>query len=151
MKMDEKEESEYASAIRAMIQHEDKNTNNRLTWLLVLQGILFATSASFWRIHWLPFSAIGILGILTSISFFYVLWLSYRGRIYLRELWKNRVNKKAHLENNIPPVTGDVPQIIQLKILLPRLFLPWAIILCWVVILIVGIAMGTKEGLGGTS
>ena len=76
MDTEEKDLVDYASVIRAMIRHENDVTNNRLTWMLVLQGFLLVASASFWKIYWLPFVAIATLGILTSVSVYYSCWLS---------------------------------------------------------------------------
>ncbi len=39
----------YASAIRAMIQHEDTLINHRLTWFLVFQGFLFTALGIVWQ------------------------------------------------------------------------------------------------------
>lgn len=33
---------DYAEAVRTMIAHEDDLLNNRMNWLLVVQGLLFA-------------------------------------------------------------------------------------------------------------
>ena len=46
--------SQYTSILREMIRHEDVVTNNRLTWMLVSQGVLFAATATFWNIHLAP-------------------------------------------------------------------------------------------------
>lgn len=142
MEIREKELSDYASIIRDMIRHENEITNNRLTWMLVLQGILFATSASFWRIHWLPLLIITILGVVTSISFFYVFSLSRKARIYLRSLWKQEIEKQKELVERIPPVAGDAPIQYRFSTLHPWLFLPWVFASCWVALFLSRILIG---------
>ncbi len=143
MKELEKELFEYASVIRTMIQHENEVTNHRLTWMLVFQGILFAAAASFWKIHLLPFIVVGLLGISTSISFSYALWLSYNARIGLRKLWNLKIKNNEEIAEKIPPITGDfgkirIPIQFRFKKLHPWLFIPQVIILCWLVMLILG-------------
>lgn len=139
---EEKELAGYASVIRAMIRHENEVTNNRLTWMLVLQGFLFVASASFWKIHWLPFVAIATLGILTCVSVFYSCWLSGRARGHLRWLWNQRIEKNKELANKIPPVAGDFPGHFSFPIPLhPWVLLPWGIGLCWLLIILSGIVL----------
>lgn len=142
MEIREKKLNDYALIIRDMIRHENEITNNRLTWMLVLQGILFVASASFWRIHWLPLLIITILGVVTSISFFYALLLSRKARIYLRSLWKKKIEKQKELVERIPPVAGDAPIQHRFPTLNPWLFLPWVFVSCWVALFLSRILIG---------
>lgn len=145
MDTEEKELADYASVIRAMIKHENEITNNRLTWMLVLQGFLFVAATSFWKIHWLPFAAIATLGILTSVSAFYSLWLSSGARGHLRRLWYQKIDDNTELANKIPPVAGDFPTSFSPPITLhPWVLLPWLIGLCWLIILLSRIVFQTK-------
>ena len=145
MDTEEKELADYASVIRSMIRHENELTNNRLTWMLVLQGFLFVASASFIKIYWLPFVAIATLGILTCVSVYYACWLSGQARGHLRWLWNQKIGENAELANKIPPVAGDTPVSFRTPIRLhPWILLPWAIGICWMLILISGIVFQYK-------
>jgi hypothetical protein len=126
---------EYAAVIREMIRNENELTNNRLTWLLVVQGFLFNAAASFWN-EQKALIIIAILGILTSVSVFYALLLSRRARKYLRSLWQKKLVSNTELANQIPPVVGDTPDTVQGSMLNPWMFIPWIIIIAWALLII---------------
>ena len=152
----QKELFEYASVLRTMIQHENEITNHRLTWMLIFQSILFATSVSFWRIHLLLFIVIGLLGIFTSISFSYALRLSTNARVYFRNLWTVKIKDNKEIADKIPPIVGDPPsagdsgkikkpKLFRLRKLHPWIFIPRAMILCWLTLIILGIIISIKK------
>ena len=146
----QKELFEYASVIRTMIKNENEITNHRLTWMLIFQSILFAASASFWEIHLLLFIVIGLLGLFTSISFSYALWLSQNARNHFRNLWNLKIKDNKEITDKIPPVVGDFgeikkPMLFRLKKLHPWIFVPRALMLCWLTLIILGIIISIKN------
>ncbi len=140
MNQEEDKIREYASVIRELIQHENIITNHRLTWMLILEGILFAGAASFWKIHWAPLVVIASLGILTAVSVYHALWLSRRARNHLRQLYQHKLELHPELRQEIPPVVGDIPGLVTLSWANPWRLIPWAIVVGWILLVISALA-----------
>ena len=130
--------------IRSLIQHENDLQNHRLTWLMTLQGLLFAALGFAWdkndtRVLVVIFS---ILGIAVSLSAWSALRLSNAAYETLESWWK--AHKPAEYAG--PPIWGyrpDVPAGLLAKatdrffwILRPWRILPWTFGLGWFSILV---------------
>ena len=141
--MSQKDEgiSQYTSVLREMIRHEDVVTNNRLTWMLVSQGVLFAATAAFWKIHLAPLIVIAIMGIGTAVSVFYSLLLSRLARKHLRDLYNKKIGDDENMKKKIPPVAGDAPNAWRAPWLNPGMFIPWWAVFAWVMLLVIRIAL----------
>jgi len=133
----------YAAVIRELIQHENTITNHRLMWMLIVEGILFAGAASFWKIHWAPFVIIAGLGIVTAVSVYHALWLSGRARGHLRKLYEEKMEGHPELIQEIPPVVGDIPGLVTLPWANPWNLIPWAIVVAWILLVISALAFSS--------
>ncbi len=137
--MNKTELTQYAAELRLMSRHQNELTSNRLNWMILLQGILFTSSASLWKIHWVLFLVLGLFGIYSCMTFAYVLWLTYDARRRIRSLWIQKVSQYPEETKDIPPVTTGAGANFQSNLLLPWLSLPWAIIVVWITIIIIGL------------
>ncbi len=142
MNQEEDKLREYASVIREMIQHENLLTDHRLRWMLILEGILFAGVASFWKMYWVPLVAVAGLGIVTAVSVYHALWLSARARGHLRQLYQQKLELHPELRDEIPPVAGDIPGLVAFPWPYPWKLLPWAIVVAWILLVISALAFG---------
>jgi hypothetical protein len=134
---------EYAEAVRTMIAHEDDLLNNRMNWLLVVQGLLFAAlgslkdSAS--TIPGLVYVLIAV-GFLISISSKVAFISSDRAIQNLLSYWDEHLKAANARWQDYPPVFGAAIQDRALmrfdRLLSPRTLLPWAFAVGWVVILV---------------
>ena len=120
------EASEYLAVIREMIRHENDLVNQRLGWMFTLQGLLFA-AASFWKAAVLPFTVLGLVGILSCISIGYTL---ARGLTAIKELLAIAHDyKKALPDMVLPPLIGARRKATDW--LLPGRLLPWVLGTAW--------------------
>lgn len=79
---------DVANIIRAMIVHEDDLVNQRMTWFLTIQGLLFAAMAFAWgKDGVLIWGVLAPLGIAISVSFHFTLNLGPAAVTELRESW----------------------------------------------------------------
>jgi hypothetical protein len=79
-----------AAIIRSMIAHEDDLTNQRMTWLVTLHGFLFAALGFAWKDGKILIPILSTLGITTSLSILYHLYLAHDAIMKLVESWDNR-------------------------------------------------------------
>ncbi len=124
----------YAIHIRSMIKHENILENNRLTWLLVSQGFLFAAVgvALESNVHILFIRICSIAGLLISVSAGLHLKHARRAMNDLLVDFKTKVPKY-----NGPPVIGlDMEKNISAseRYLIPPYFLPCVFIGVWIAI-----------------
>jgi len=135
--------------VRRMVQHEDDLRNQRLGYLLTLNGLLFAGLAFAWRA---PHARSLVLvlaatGILIAVSTLSSMTLSDRAISYLRErapLGRARLDGKNPTEEeeieSIPVALNEL-QIRQgwvLRLLQPWRALPVFLGVAWVAILVLG-------------
>ena len=135
---------QYATEIREFIRHEDDVTNHRITWLLIVQGLLANASLST-RENARGANGLALAGVLVALSAFVALYKSYQARGYLRFLGAEA--KAGRLREEYLEVEGWpskrirgwqkgvwlCPWLEQLGDLLePYFFLPFFIVSTWV-------------------
>jgi fatty acid desaturase len=126
-------EREYAAVVRDLIQRENEITNHRFTWMLILQGILFAATASLFSVHWFPVVVLACLGIMTSLSFSVGLVNSSKSRRHLRASWQERMATRQELMKDMPPIDGAYPT--KFTVLQPWIFIPVVVVVTWLMLL----------------
>lgn len=134
---------EYAEAVRTMIAHEDNLLNNRMNWLLVVQGLLFAALGSLKDaaspIPGLVYVLIAF-GFLISISSKIAFISSDRAIRNLLAYWDEHLKSANRRWQDYPPVFGAAIHdrvLMRLdRFLSPRNLLPWVFALGWLVILV---------------
>lgn len=133
----------YAEAVRTMIAHEDSLLDNRMNWLLVVQGLLFAALGSLKEaapaIPGLVYVLIAF-GFLISIASKVAFISSDRAIQNLLAYWDEHLKAANQRWEDYPPVFGAAIQdrtLMRLdRVLSPRNLLPWAFALGWLVILV---------------
>jgi hypothetical protein len=126
--------ADHSKTIRTMIEHENHLVNYRLTWLITLQGLLFAALGFAWDKPnaWQIIVVFCTMGIFTAASCLVSLRYTQRAICRLEKWWcKNK------------PETYDGPEIIGFPLrgvvlyTLPWLVVPTIFILGWAVIFLV--------------
>jgi hypothetical protein len=117
----------------AMIEHENNLQNYRITWLVAIQGLLFAALSFAWdkKNADLIIGLIGALGVAVSLSSWSVLSLSTTAFRDLRAWWES--HKPPSYDG--PPIDAhrsDASLIV--RILRPWKALPWLFAVSWVFI-----------------
>jgi hypothetical protein len=130
---------DHASTVRAMIEHENDQQNYRLTWMLAIEGLLFAGIGFAWDktdAHVLV-TVFCVLGAVVSISSWTALRLSKQAMNSIREWWDSHRPK----DYGGPDIVGyRANDHWFLWILRPWRFLPWIFVLAWVAILAANLA-----------
>lgn len=137
--MDLQQFNDYAKTIRLMIDEENNLQNNRLTWLMTTQGLLFAALGFAWTKEDTR-KLVGVfcvMGIFVSLSSWSALQLSGAAYDELRAWWAKHV--PANYEG--PPVMGSTakPKSSIQWSLRPWRLLPWVFILGWIFIFIINV------------
>ena len=119
--------------VRAMIAHEDGLVNHQITWALTMQGFLITASVVLWNsdksdLNKLAILLIAVLAICLLISFWITLRLNHKAIETLREPFKDC----------FPPVIGHFgkDRTVFGKVSLIWNFIPFSILMFWVVIII---------------
>lgn len=111
--MTEKDQFDVA---RELIRHEDGLVNNRVTWLLVLQGFLFTAFVNGVGLYQKTFSRstaaavtiglalICLFGIVSSLVVLNVVQIAFAQMEKVKTWWK-----KTGLSESFPPVSGELP------------------------------------------
>ena len=113
--MTDKEQFDLA---REIIRHEDGLINNRVTWLLVLQGFLFTAFVNGIGLYGkakdqhramtcttIGLVLIGLLGIVSSLTALNVVRIAFRRMQRVEKWWK----ELGH-HDNFPALTGEFPK-----------------------------------------
>lgn len=144
---------EYASTIRQMIQHENDLTSQRLGWMSTLNGLLFTALGLVWNKSnsVLLVVILCCLGLVVCLSSLVALRAADHARQYLHRLWL----KKGIERHLVPPVIAWSRKRIPLhetrrarliQWLRPKLMpwnaLPYAFMVAWVCLLIMGCVHG---------
>lgn len=105
--------------IRKQIEHEDILVNQRLNWLLVSQGFLFAAFTALVTrqgnisyvspdyVPWLPFG-IAVIGIILNLFSYIGIRAAYKSLLRLRHTWYLPYSTEEELqlyERGFPPIT----------------------------------------------
>src|SRR5205085_12141104 len=72
---------EDAQIIREMIKQESDVSNHRLTWMVTLQGLLFAGLGFAWKEGKALITVLAILGVLSSASSLIALHIAHRATV----------------------------------------------------------------------
>jgi hypothetical protein len=154
---------QYTTVVRQMLRHEDDVTNQRLMWLLVVQGLLVN---AYIPVRNAPEAANGIClaGILVTLSAFASLYKSYQARGYLKFLGaqaKKGILPEEYLRFDGWPVQrlhgwrGEVwacPWLERFSDLLdPYLTLPALIMAAWLFFLFNRMVPWPAAGIAGTA
>lgn len=138
----------YTTVLREMIRHENDVTNHRIMWLLIGQGLIAnayvgATSASR-----TVAAALAGVGILITLSTYFILYKSYHARGYLEFL--GLAAKAGRLPESLLPLMGWPNHRVKdwrknvwvcawlgkgTDLVEPYMFLPVLLILGWFVVL----------------
>ena len=134
--MDSTRFDSYATTIRSMVEEENNLQNNRLTWLMTIQGLLFAALGFAWdKAHArILVCVLCVLAILVSLSSWSALQLSGAAYQELKSWWDKFVPENY----DGPPIMGSTaqPKSYLHWILRPWRLLPWIFIIAWVFIFI---------------
>jgi len=125
-----------AEILRALIRHENDITNQRTTWLLVSQGILFAAASAFLKTHWFPAVVVASVGIVLALSIGQSLHNSFQARQYLKRSWRERLEKLGYQWDDFPPLDGGVPGTQVVRWLFPWSVIPRVFIVAWAALIL---------------
>jgi hypothetical protein len=126
----------YAEVLRALIRQENDVTNQRTTWLLVSQGILFAAAAAFAKAHWVPSIVVASVGFVLALSIGQSLQNSYEARQYLKVSWRQKLESVGLQWTDFPPLDGGVPGVKVVRPLFPWTVIPRLFMVAWVALAI---------------
>ena len=119
-----------AAIIRDMIFKEDEFVNHRLTWLVTVQGLLFAALGFAWGKGTALTGLLGAIGIVVSITSFVCLLVSQQAIHGLVKKWDLR--KKDDYVG--PDIIGFRSSAI-VGLLLPWIILPLLFVVAWIFVL----------------
>jgi hypothetical protein len=131
-------DKENFDMVREIIRHEDNLVNNRVTWLLVLQGFLFAAFVNgLGLLDKLPgpfrlraiggLLLIGLLGIVTSLVARNTISTAYDHIEKVTSWWEKLIKDSIQ---NYPPVRGSYPSNWFYK-LFSTSKMPYAFVAAW--------------------
>ena len=126
---------EAAETVRQMIYHEGELINQRIGWLVTLQGLLFAALGFAWKDAKELVYVISVLGILISVSTLAALILGGRASKTILNEWR------AHkpVDYNGPDVIGYRSQARFLGLLRPWYFLPIIFTAAWLSVMAINL------------
>lgn len=132
------EKEHYAEIIRRMIEHENQLRNNRLTWFITVQSLLFAGLGLAWDSQ--PIGLIMIfclLGIVVAVSAFFALRLNERAFVELHAWWEKELSDYLG-----PPKVGyyDGGGWSLERMLRPWEILPWVFISAWIAVFVLSLS-----------
>ncbi|HTY22910.1 MAG TPA: hypothetical protein VMC85_07260 [Desulfomonilaceae bacterium] len=114
--------------MREMIRHEDDPVNQRLTWLALLQGLLFTALAFSWKEAPMLIPALAVIGIISAVSVAGALHSTHAAIGELIEEWESA--EKPEVFNKLVGYRFRSPGR-WLRFLYPWQVLPWLLILGW--------------------
>lgn len=133
-------QEEFALA-RGLIQHEDGLINNRVTWLLVLQGFLFNAviggvgllekyqtnrrAAVCLEVGVLLLTMVGVMASLAARN---VIGIAFRQATEVHRWWHG-----TGFSKDFPPLSGRIPTTWSYR-LFSTAVMPWVLIAVWVLV-----------------
>jgi hypothetical protein len=132
-------ELRYSDAIRTMIDNETTLVSNRMNWMLVLQGFLFASTAQL-APYPLLVGMLAILGIGISISIYREFKFSERAIGEILDRWNTfKATRTPEQLAAMPPAFagGKVERSKWDRILSARRLLPFLLTFTWILIAVV--------------
>ena len=121
-----KGQEDHGKTIRAMIEQENHLVNYRLTWLITLQGLLFAALGFAWdkRDAWQIIVVFCVMGIFSAVSCLLSLSYSQRALFRLHEWCETHKPERYDGPEVIGfPLTRDVVLLTEPWFTLPVLFI----------------------------
>src|SRR6185369_16543335 len=91
----------YTTVIREMFRHENDVTNHRVMWLLIVQGLIANAAVTAGSKSEEIVSVLASVGILVTLSTFFILYKSYQARGYLQFLG-NEAKQGTLREQDLP-------------------------------------------------
>lgn len=123
-------ENSDSETLRQMIRHECEVTNDRLSYLLTLQGLLFASLGFAWGNARSLILLLSVVGILTSVSILYMLRLAQQAIAGLIKTWD--LNRSQNYDG--PDVIGIRPRQAVHRWFSPSFILPMIFIIAWTIV-----------------
>lgn len=125
---------------REMVKHENELTNQRMTWLLTLQGLLFAALSFAWEKSLALVIVLAVVGSVTAFSTSIVLASAQKAHERLRQWWA--AHKPADYDG--PGIHGYWKEGGRVHwFLLPWHCLPWLLMAAWVSVAILNASAST--------
>jgi len=123
----------YLSMIFEQIRHENDLLNHRTTWMLTVQGLLFAALALFLkdRPNRLAASIVCLIGIVSCVSMGYSLWVGAR---LLNELNIHANELSSIVAKNLSIKAIKTTATASYAFLLPWKLLPWFFAVVWFIL-----------------
>jgi hypothetical protein len=138
----------YPMVLREMIRHENDLTNHRIMWLLIAQGLIANAYVGAPGAAHGGATALSSVGILITLSTYFILYKSYHARGYMEFL--GQAAKSGVLAESLLPLMGWPTRRAKdwrknvwacdwlwkgSDLLEPYLFLPAVVTLAWLVVL----------------
>ncbi len=124
-----------ANTVRQMIAKETEFINNRITWLVTLQGFLFAALGFAWKDGRELINVLGAIGIVASLSLALPIHLAHQGILNMKKAWDK--NKPDNYDG--PDVIGYYSPNPLVRLILswlaPWHSLPILFVVAWVVVI----------------
>lgn len=106
------DQAEIAAVVREMIRHEDALTNQRMSWFLTIQGLLFAALGFGWDTdRSLVCYVLAPTGLLTCAFCWLTLVMGPRTVGQLNEWWETYRLKETSEAYEGPPVVGNLYKV----------------------------------------
>lgn len=119
----------YDSISRKKISSEESHLNQRINWLMALQGLLFATLGSMWdEKNIASLVLVMAVGIFSSFSIGYSLYQANKAIEKISKEWKSFLGDAY---KKYPSLEGLDSNQIEFIWLMPDIFLPIIFILAW--------------------
>ncbi|AEY65311.1 hypothetical protein [Clostridium sp. BNL1100] len=130
-------DTNYHNVIREMIKEETSIVNNRMNWLILLEGLLFAGYSSL-STRGFSLYIIGILGFVVSLCMRYSILSSEKAIAFIMDNWNRYLKKNNMKYMDFPPVwAGANLQTNRLQaIMTAHRFIPFVFMLAWVGLII---------------
>ncbi|WP_024833608.1 hypothetical protein [Ruminiclostridium josui] len=130
-------DTNYHNVIREMIKEETSIVNNRMNWLILLEGFLFAAYSSL-TTRGFSLYIIGILGFVISLCMRYSILSSEKAIAFIMDNWNRYLKKNNMNYMDFPPVwAGAKLQTSRLQsIITAHRFIPFVFMLVWVCLII---------------
>jgi hypothetical protein len=126
---------EDAKTVREMIRHEGELVNHRLSWMVTLQGLLFAALGFAWKDGRELIYILCSLGIAISLSTLLSLKLGQTAVHTLRNEWDSHKPSDYHG----PDVIGVRTSSKYVRYLRPWYFVPVLFVFGWIAVVIINL------------
>ena len=127
--------NEDAKIVRELIKQESDVSNHRLTWMVTLQGFLFASLSFAWDKGIALSAVLALLGVFSSASSLIALYVAHQATVKIIASWE----KNRPQDYDGPDVIGYFVEGKLRTFAMPWFSLPFLLILAWLVILCVNL------------